>query len=82
MDQETRKVLEAVAALDVFHEGDNDDAYCPFMCNRDDFEPGHDADCPISIARRLIEPAPAPAPRRRSQRMSLGYWLAEFDSRH
>lgn len=48
------RILEAVAALDVFYEGDNDDAYCPFGCGRDDFVPDHRSDCPITLARRAL----------------------------
>lgn len=52
-------ILDAVAEMDVFSEGDDDWPYCPFDCDTD-FTPydatprQHAADCPITLARRLV----------------------------
>lgn len=53
---EVMQVLSALASLDTVPIGPNEDEMCPFPeCSRDEsLRLGHDGDCPIYIARRLL----------------------------
>lgn len=57
---EVMQVLTAVAALDTVPLGPNEDGFCPFPeCGRDELlQRAHDENCPIAIARRVIDAQP------------------------
>lgn len=64
-DERVRQVLDAVAALDSYPQGDDDWPTCPFGCAADlgfppnDSEPyEHAPGCPITLARELHAQGP------------------------
>lgn len=62
MDENLDRIVRAVAELDTFAEGPNDDLYCPFLCDWSQYSnPQHNEDCPISLARALLARSEAKA---------------------
>jgi hypothetical protein len=51
----TEAVVRAVARIDMPAEGPCEDLYCPFGCGWEEYRQLHAADCPVALAKALLE---------------------------